>query len=78
MLSKTLYEYVDVHVMSILQVVMFIRASRETHSGELILKIRPNGKNLIKLFSICIFISQAQPQDIYQICFEVSGLGEGS
>ena len=26
-----------------LQVVMFIRASRETHSGELVLIVRPNG-----------------------------------
>jgi hypothetical protein len=25
-------------------VVMFIRASRETHSGELVLIVRPNGK----------------------------------
>ena len=27
------------------QVVMFIRASRETHSGELVLVVRPNGKS---------------------------------
>ena len=26
---------------------MFIRASRETHSGELVLKIRPNGTYII-------------------------------
>jgi len=26
------------------QVVMFIKASRETHSGELVLIVRPNGK----------------------------------
>ena len=34
---------------------MFIRASRETHSGELILKIRPNGryyKSFMLLFAI--------------------------
>ena len=28
----------------VFQVVMFIKASRETHSGELALVVRPNGK----------------------------------
>ena len=34
----------DVSTHSHEQVVMFIRASRETHSGELVLIVRPNGK----------------------------------
>jgi len=44
---------------------MFIRASREMHSGELVLKVRPNGKSMhensfvfytfICLFSFCSF-----------------------
>lgn len=35
-----------------LQVVMFIRASRETHSGELVLIVRPNGKRVISLVDL--------------------------